>query len=656
MRAIRIPQAKIDEYFEEIDNFRGGSNTLLNERRIDKKFAYEINNMYQVQDGIWKTRMGTKYYGQAITGAGKIYNAIEFEKSDGTRETIAFADDGYAYKSTDGGSWTQLSGATFTGTQFFFSQIGSKLYISNRVDPLTVYDGSSLSQYSGITKPDAPTPSRTGLTTGSYNNYYRIQAVNEVGYTEPSNSGTIATNKLRRDWDTSNYITVSWSTVTGATGYEIYWGEIDGSEYLIGTTTNTSFIDYGETTYPVNPYVETADDNTTAAPKFGPMEISGNRMWATYDSENKWRVYATGTGQYFINPAFSPFYGGIWIDLEKGGKNKPVSLVHYRTGKGDPIITVLCSSADGNGSIFQIELTSITIGEEAVTVPAAYKIIGSIGSDAPYGVVKVGDNVFFTNKKSIYALRNKQQIFNVLTNDDMATPIRNKYLALNQSGLSNNAAYYQPPRIFFNLPEGGSDNDTIAIYDTERNNWMWKWTIGYRQMFEYTDSNSTTHLLVIPPSGNQLIELNENFSGDLGEAFYQSYISPLLPVHKKYRYLAKVNEAIFELGNFRGEVSCEVIGLTEDGQTSSVASETATSTVGTSGWSDDAFSDIQFSDTNDYPTTFTQSTRKIRVEVGERLYALQFKVSAQNVDSNYEILGLQAEGYILPTKSSDMWN
>lgn len=656
-RPVQIPQAKIQEYFVEIDNFRGGSNTLLNERRIDKKFAYEINNMWQVQDGIWKTRPGTKTYGQTIAGATNLDNAIEFEKSDGTREIIVLADDGYAYKSTDGGTWTQLSGATFTtGNNYYFAQIGSKLYISNRVDYLTVYDGTSLTQYSALDNPLAPTPSRTGLTTGSYNNYYRIQAVNTVGHTTPSDSGSIATNKLRRDWDTSNYISLSWTAVTSATGYEIYWGERDGFEYLIGTSTTNSFIDYGETISPHNPYVETADDNTTAAPLFGPMEVSGNRLWATYDVNNKWRVYATGTGSYFVNPAFSPFYGGVWIDLEKGGKNKPVALAHYRTGKGDPIITVLCTSADGRGAIFQIELTSITIGDETATVPAAYKIIGSTGADSPDGVVKVGDNIFFANKKSIYALRNKEQIFNVLANDDMAAPIRNRYLSLNQSGLSNIAGYFQPPRVFYCLPEGGTSNDVMAIYDMERNNWTWKWTIGFKQIFEYTDSNDTTHLLAVPTSGNQLIELSENFQGDQGEAFYQSYISPLLPVHKKYRYLAKVNEAIFELGNFRGEVTCEVIGLTEDGTTSSVASDTATSTVGTSGIGDDAFSDMFFSDTGDAPTTFTQSTRKIRVEVGERLYALQFKVSSNNADSNYEILGLQAEGYILPTKSSDQWN
>jgi hypothetical protein len=185
---------------------------------------------------------------------------------------------------------------------------------------------------------------------------------------------------------------------------------------------------------------------------------------------------------------------------------------------------------------------------------------------------------------------------------------------------------------------------------------MWKWTIGFKQFLEYTDSTSTTKFLAVPTTGNSFIEISENYQGDEGSAFYQSYISPLLPVHPKYRYLAKVNEAIFELGSFRGSVTCEVIGLTEDDITTSIGTQTATSTIGTSGIGDDFFSDFLLSDTTDAPETFTQSTRKIRVEIGERLYALQFKVWANDVNSNYEILGLQAEGYILPTKSSDEWN
>ncbi|RMD45207.1 MAG: hypothetical protein D6831_03850 [Aquificota bacterium] len=655
MRVPKISAKAPKEFLIKLDRFRGGSNTLLNPARLRKDFAVEINNLWQVQDGIWKTRPGRAYYGQEITGVSLIDGAWEYEKSDGTREIIAIAG-GYAWKSQDGGSWTQLTGTTFTiGARPYFIQIGSKLFIANGTDPLAYYDGTNLNTYSGLSNPSAaPTTTRTGLTAGSYSNYYRIQATNEIGETLPSPSVNVTTNKPRSQWDTSNYITLSWSAITGAKGYQVFWGEFDGEETLIAETTSTTFNDYGETTYPHNPYIETNDDNTTQAPLFKSMEISGNRLWATGNDNAKWRVYFSGTGQYFVSPAFSPFYGGGWIDLEKGGKNKPVAVAHYRTGKGDPIITVFCSSADGNGTIFQIELTTITIGSVTATVPAAYKIVGSVGADAPSSVVKVYDNVFFANKKGIYALRNKQQMFNVLANDDLTAPIRNMFESINQDKISDIVAYFKPPRVYFSFTVG-SENDTTAIFDMERGNWTWKWTFGAKQFFEYTDNNGRTHFLVVPSSGNKLVELSENYEDDFGSPFYQSYISPLIPIDKDMTVMAKIKEVVYELGKFKGSAIIEILGVTKNKQVVSLATKTVETQIGTSGWGSDLFSDFLFSTTNSTPQTYIYDTIKKKLKVNKKLYAIQFKIYTTN-KATFEILGMQAKGYLLPKRAPSTWN
>ena len=642
----------------KIDKFRGGSNTLINQARLDPKYAVESVNLVQDQDGIWRTRPGVNYYGEAIPGVSSIDGAWEYENSSGTREIIAIAG-GYAWKSQDGGSWTQLSTTiTFTaGETPYFLQIKDRLYISNGVDNLTYYDGTNLNRFTSLSAPGTPTGSLgAGLSSGSYNNYYRIVAANDVGYTTPSGSVNVATNTHRDYWSASDqYVDLSWTAVTGAKSYDIYWGEFDGEEVYIGSSTTNSFRDLGGDDYPPNPYVETPDDNTTAAPKFRTMEISNNRMWATYDDDNPYRVYYSGTGQYFAY--FSPFYGGGYIDLEKGGRNKPVSVVHYRTGKGDPIITVLCKSADGRGTIFQISLTSITIGSTTFTVPVAYKLVGSIGADAPRAVAKVADNVFFLNKMGVYTLRNKQQMFNVLSTDDLSSPIRNKFESLNSSKLADSVAYYKPPRVYFSVPVG-SENDKTVIFDVERGNWNWSWSIGFKQFFEYTENtgNNITRFLAVPTSGDRLVEISDNYLGDFGSAFYQSYISPLIPVHKDLTVAAKIREAIFELGKLRGAVTVEILGLSKDGQVTTLATKEITTTTGTTGIGDDLFSDFLFSDTGDEPSVFAESTTKKKVRVNKKMYALQFKVYSTNADTYFELLSLQAKGTFLPGRAPSAWN
>ncbi len=662
-RAMIQANENIRNFELRLDSFKGGTNTIFNEARTPKNSAVESINLIQVQDGLWKTRPGVNYYGEEIPGVGTIDGSTEFEKDDRTREIIAIAG-GKVWKSNNGGTWTELTGATFTaGISPFFIQIKSRLYVSNGLDPLAYYSGgTTLAKYSSIAAPVGLSGTKgSGLAAGSNNNYYRIVAINDVGYTTPSESINVPTDSHRDTWTdvATEYIDLSWTAVENANGYQIYWGEFDGEEVYLGSASANSFRDDGVAQ--PNEYIETPNDNTTVAPKFRHMEISGQRFWATYDKDNPWRVYWSGTGQYMAY--FSPFYGGGYVDIEKGGKNRPVAVVHYRTGKGDPAITVLCSSADGRGAIFQLDISPTTIGDTTFVIPYVYKIVGGIGADSPYSVVKVGDNIFFANKNGFFALRNKDQMFNVLSTDDLSSPIRNKYQNITPSRIKDIAGYFKSPHLF-NCVAQGDKNDTTVIFDFERKNWNWAWTIGFRQMFEYTENiiengenvNGKTRLLAVPTSGNRLVEISENYKGDFGQGFYQSYISPLFEVSDDYTDRAKIKHVIFNLGNFQGQVTLEVLGMTADKQVSSLGTRTYESSTGTTGIGDDLFSEFLFSDTNDVPKTFSSSTQKKTVRVGKKIYGIQFRVYSNTPGTTFEILGILAKGFILPGRPPAKWN
>lgn len=663
-RVADLPAGKMREFNLMLDDFSGGTNSIISQARLGKKaknlkYAYESVNLVQDEDGIWRTKPGSAYYGNAISGISSIDGAIEYEAVDGTREIIAVGG-GYAHKSTnDGSTWSQISGATFTtGYKPTFLQLQSKLYVTNRQDYLAVYNGTSFTTYGSLTDPvGAGTPSRgAGLSAGSFTYYYYFTANNEVGNTNPSPSASITVDIDRNAWDSASNETVSfsWSAVTGADSYDIWIGESDGIGFWIGRTTSTSFVDLGQIKTPYNPYQELPDDNTTASPKFGSLETSGNRIWGTYDPNNQWRVYASGTGQYL--GYFSPFYGGVWIDLEKGGRFKPISVVHYRTGKGDSIATVLCTSPDGQGVIFQIELTSLTIGDTTFTVPIAYKLVGSIGSDSSHGVVKVSDNVLFPNVKGVHALRNKQSMFNVLATDDETGVIRDKWESINQNKITDVVGHYSAPRVYFSVAQG-TVNDTTVVFDYERRNWNWAWSVGYNGFFDHTEnSTGKTKLLVVPTSGNRLIEISDNYTNDLDSAFYQSYTSPLIPVNPAdHTDRAKVKDVIYEVGELRGRVDLKVIGIQKNKQTQILGSDTLTSTTGNSGISDDLVSDFLFTDTNDTPSVFAKKSQKKNIRVNKKLYSIQFQVSTNTKDSYWKLLSIQAKGFLLGGRPSSSW-
>jgi hypothetical protein len=654
----RLPKSKTKEFFLELDKFSGGTNTLISERRLDKKYAVTSQNLWQVDDGIWETRPGTGYYGEAISDESEIDGAFEFVDSDGDTELLAIAD-GSLYKSTDGGSWSLVSEDAFTaGIKPFFLQSGGKLYITNGTDDLAYYDGTSLSTYSSIANPDAPdNASRAVLTSGDYNNYYRVVWTNDVGFTEPSDALNITTDKHRDTWasDGSEYVSFDLpEAAAGVTGVEVYWGQYTGEEVLLEVlpATATSYSDDGQTV--ANIYVEAPDDNTTASPKFKSLEISGNRLWGTYDSDNRYRVYFSGTGQYLGH--YSPFYGGGYVDIEKGSRNNPVAVTHYRTGKGDPSVTVLCSSPDGYGTIFQIALTSVTIGDTSFTVPAASKIVGSIGAVSPWGVVKAKDDVLFLNALGVYALRSREQIFNVLSTDDLSSPIRNEFEDLNSSLLNGAIMHYKPPRVYMSLPKG-SANDRTAIFDLERGNWNWAWVKGFEQFLTYTDTSGVSYFLAVPSGDNRLLRISESVYGDNGASFYQNYISPLMAVSEDVTDTAKVREVIFQLGDFAGTATVVVLGLGDNQNVETLASKQATSsnTANTGGWGQDRFSTVTFSETSGTPTITTQPVTPIKVRVNEKTRALQFQVYSNSVSSRWKLLNIQAKGTIIPGRAPSSW-
>lgn len=280
MRFVPPRQASKRSVNITIDKFGGGTNTLIDEARQDTKFAVQSTNMIQVQDGLWKTRWGSGYFGAEYHATPD--GASEFVKSDGTTELIVISN-GTAYKSTDGGSISSISGASFTaGVQCYFMQIAGFLYIANGTDDLTRYDGSTLTRYTEISAPANLTASlvASGLTSGTYTYYAQVTALNGVGETTGSTEASITVNKNRDSWTAGvDKITWSWNSVVGAERYQIYLSDQSGYETLLGNSDVTNFTDDGSAD--LNPYIEVPDDNTTGAPKFISMALSGNRIWAT---------------------------------------------------------------------------------------------------------------------------------------------------------------------------------------------------------------------------------------------------------------------------------------------------------------------------------------------------------------------------------------
>jgi hypothetical protein len=316
------------EFNITIDKMVKGLNTLFSSVRLDKEECAESTNMMLVEDGVLDKRWGTKAYTTA-TFTARPDGFSEYRKTDGTRELIVIAD-GKAYQVSEAGVKTELSGATFTsGYRAYFLQYDDNLYIANGEDDLARYDGTDLSVYSGIDTPTwdgTPIARGSGLSAGDYTYYYQITAVNSVGETLASTEESITVNKERENWNdvSTDYLDLEWDDVSGATSYKVYFATQAGNEIYLTETPISQYRDDG--TIVPNDLIEPTDTDTTAAPKFTHMAVIKNRIWATGDPNNLYRVYVSGVG---ANKGKFGSNDSFWVDLGYGGNEVAIGIVDH---------------------------------------------------------------------------------------------------------------------------------------------------------------------------------------------------------------------------------------------------------------------------------------------------------------------------------------
>lgn len=636
----------------EIKDFRGASNLLLEEARIAPNEAADALNLIQVQDGLWKPRWGTGVYG-ADFGANPD-GASEFVKSDGTTELVVIAN-GKAWKSTDGGAKTEITGATFTaGTQCYFMQIAGYLYIANGTDALARYDGSTLTTYSQLNAPANLTASRvaSGLSSGTITMYAEVTALNAVGETVGSTEASITVNKARDSWVAgTDKLTWSWDVVASATRYQLYISDESGDESLLTSTTATNYTDDGSLT--INPYVQPPLQNTTTAPKFKSMVVSGNRIWATNNPDSPYTVYFSGTGSFMGN--FSDFYGGGWINLEKGGRETPVSVVHYQSGQGDGRATVLCKTPEGRGAVWQITIDMLTVGDTAFAVPTAVKVVGSSGTESILGVVSTYTDIMFPNRRGWFSLGPQQNFYGLLRTNEISAKIRPYWQSLIGSKLSGICAYFYQGKVIISVPTTTAGNTRILIFDTERQNWTVDWSIGAKQFLEYTDTTGATKLLYVPISGNKLIELSENIAGDQGVAFRTNYESGRMQLDKYWKDFIKADKVYIKLGSPRGTINFEVSGTQKNSGFSALASKTISPGTSLTGMGNDVMGGFLMGSSNGTPTLFADSSDIRYIKLRKKMRDIKFRVSSESLDTDYVLQGFIIEGKPVKSRPSSAW-
>lgn len=631
--------------YKTLGNFKRGVITLIDKSRLPENALEQADNIFLVEDGQPSVRPGIDWYGTASPNSAAI-DGFDYFDYQGVIHLVIVAG-GNVYRSTnDGTDWTLCTGATLTsGVKVNMNQYNSYLYLTNGTDSITLYDGTTvLQQYSALTTPAAPTIAETGLTGTGQQYYYKCARVNTIGFSVASAASAVVQSSLAREsWDaTTNFATLTLPAMTGTqTRYDIYISEDNINFYYLSSTATTTYVDDGSAI--VVPSTTAPTASTATGPLVKELVNVGSRMYGIRDTANRYRIwFSSGSTP---KGAFSSAYDGGYLDWQEGGKLIPMQVADYRDGKGTPLATIWCDSADGQGAIIQMSLDTVTVGDVSVTVPSAFKLPGSRGTPAPGSVVNVLNDFMFYNSQAFYNLGSRLNFQNLLSTDESSANIRPTVKQISTSGEEDIASVYYDAKVYFSVPYGSSTNNNTAVYDTERKAWLpYAFTTGFKAFKRYTDTSGNQLLLALKPGDTRLSQISTSIRGDYNTAFTTTLKTGLYPTTKNRFEFQWTEEAQMEFSNPTGEISIELIGLERGRGFTSQGTATVTSTLSTTGWDTFLWDSTLWDDTSNAIDTFSESSVKRYFRLGRELNAVQWQITTNSLDAGYVLRTLQTWG------------
>jgi hypothetical protein len=558
--------------------------TIDNSRRPLESLS-DMTNMELVQDNIVRPRPPLTRYGtqpaNTVIGRGEYNDA-------GVRYIMWMQDDGangVAYKQTDGGSFDVLGGSNTFDDSAWASCVQNKnrAYIYNGVDNLAYIDltDDTVNKYIALTTPTPTSAVYTG-TAGTATHYYRISANNEVG---ESIASTVVSDNLARERDTwvelSDFITVTWSTVTNATSYTIYYGsqaDTTNELYTVTGQATTQFIDYG--TLAPNIFKIAPEGNSTQGAIFNYMYVDtkSSQVYGV-TSDNKLYYSASGTGD------FSPYNGGGYVGIDEDGATSLNYVTGFRDGKGTSVITVSARGAAGKGKLFHISFETLTVGDQAIIYPNVYEANGQSGTYAPRATITARDSIFYPTGQDFKSTGTSQNIVNILTTNTVSQGIEPDLETISVTNLDVAVGVEFRDKLYFALPVGTSTNNQIWYMDLSRKNaWVLRWPINAKDMWLYEDSSGVTHFCVLV--NNIILEFTRAGAvshQDDNVAWRSRTAFDALVWDEDGLSLGKIRRQYFKLLQPKGTITANATGLTRSGTSTAAGSDSFTVTTTATG-------------------------------------------------------------------------
>lgn len=623
--------------------FKKGYMSFTTDSRMAFDALADLTNATLDQDNLPRPRPSLVLHGEQPLGTMlgvatfvKIVSGVP-EKWDISVQVIAGV--GKVHVRKDGDTWVAATGTNnYSQTATVnFCQSGDRVYISNGVDEMSFYNiltGATV-EYTALATPSTPTATGTGLAGATYTYYYRVTANNAVGESIASVADTEAVLLAREQWTTGKYVTVTWSAVANATSYNVYVGTVAGEEkYLISVSNGLSFIDDGSLV--ANAFKVAPSGNSTAGPKLTYMWNKDGQLYGVGDTDNPDYLWYDG-GSTAVGD-FSPFNGGGNVGVNSGGDTVPVAVRSFRTGKGDPAVTVLSSGVGGVGKMHHIVFTTTTYDNNVINIPNVQEANGQGGTVSPRAVVEANNSLWYPTGQDFKSTGTSANIQNILSTNSVSNDIVPDVQRLNLSAMDKACGLVYENKIYWALPVGSSENNQIWVKDLSRRGiWIMPWIIPAKFMW-LSEDNVTGEVSHCIYDGTNILKFSRSvMTQDNGTAFATRVAHEGLVWSDNGMTMGAIQEQRFKLLQPAGTINIQSFGLDEDGAVNTLSTDTFTQTASFTDWNDYEYSDSYSSYSSGEGTINFTSTgvHVTTLEIDETLNQLGWQITTDTIDCDY---------------------
>lgn len=491
------------------NGFPGGLNLYYTPTEIKATELAQADNCMLMGQGVVTGRWGSKTY--FSTGSQTIKMMEKYENlNTGANEILVVTEEGLLRKKS-GTSTTIISGASFqslvSGTYINSAQIGNYQYLVSSTTPMTRYNGTSLTTYTGISKPSLTAVNFVSGATGTATWSYKVTAIGTTNETLPSTAVTLANMSFDRTKFTVNLTWVQPSTAsTAITGFGVYAG-LPGDETLIATVgpTVTTFTDSGLEQSSI--FAPSADYTAGVKAKF--IKRFDDRLIIAGVTGDPTLVMISG--KYPYQDRFNWQNGGGFIRLapDAGDEITGIEVVGQTAlgGLSTPGILVFMKN-----SVYLVTLSYVDIGNYSVLNPQ-FQNISPVGATSFRSIVNIQNNTFYFGNQGLQTVGSEQNYISQIRTREVSARIRPYVKGVVADDLPRVAAGYMDYKYLFSFP----DTKDTMVYDYERAAFMgpWKTPFGITQWMQYTDDDGIVFYLAGCDDGI-VRDFSANYKSDSG--------------------------------------------------------------------------------------------------------------------------------------------